>query len=105
MRFVRRNPVHALALWPLALAALMAGCAHAPNEPAQLSCSQLAAEIRGTEQARRYAVEKQQDPFAFVLPFAAGGTNASAKSAVGDADRWLATLHEASRERGCSRLS
>jgi hypothetical protein len=46
-------------------------------------------------------VEKQQDPWKFVIPFAVAGHHVSAKSAVSDADNWLAQLHEQSRRKGC----
>ncbi|HTT13233.1 MAG TPA: hypothetical protein VMG60_20365 [Burkholderiaceae bacterium] len=87
----------------LALAALAAGCATPPKEPAQLSCDQLKAEIRATEQGRQLALEKQEDGFKYVIPFAVAGVHVAAKSAVDDADRWLARLREESRSKRCAR--
>jgi hypothetical protein len=100
---IDRRRACALAVPLLVVAWLAAGCASPPKEPASLSCTQLDAEIGGTEQARRLALEKQQDPWKFVIPFSAGGTNVSAKSAVGNADKWLTELHEVSRTKGCAR--
>ena len=105
MRTIHRSLIYPIAVWPLAMASLTAGCATPPEEPASLSCRQLDAEIGGTEQARLQALEKQQDPWKFVIPFSAGGRNVSAKSAVSDADKWLAELHEVSRTKGCARHS
>jgi hypothetical protein len=48
-----------------------------------------------------FAVEKQQDPWKFVIPFAVAGRHVAAASSVGDADRWLAELEAHAHSKGC----
>ena len=103
MQTLNRRLVRACAVALLTAAALSAGCASAPRQlaPASLGCREIAAEIGGTTQARVQALEKQQDPWKFVIPFAVAGHHVGEKSAVSDADRWLAELHEQARKKGC----
>jgi hypothetical protein len=84
------------------ITSLLAACATPPKEPAQLGCDQLKAEIRATERGRQLALEKQEDEWKFVTPVAVAGVHIASKSAVSDADRWLAALREQSRLKGCA---
>ena len=88
---------------PFVVAAVLGGCASTSNEiaPDSLSCTQLAAEIDGTRIARVQAVEKQQDPWKFVIPFAVAGRHVASEASVADADRWLAELSQAAERKGC----
>ena len=103
MRPIRGNLARACAVLFLAPTFLAAGCATPPREPAQLSCDQLKAEVRATERAKLLALEKQEDPFKFVIPLAVAGVHVASKSAVSEADRWLARLRDESRAKGCAR--
>ena len=103
MRKTRFNRYRVSAMFLLVAAGFAAGCATPLKEPTQLSCAQIDKEIMATEQARREAVEKQEDPFKFVTPLAAGGVHVASKSAVSSADRRLAELREESRTKGCAR--
>jgi len=102
MRTPLVNRYRAGAMLLLAAAGFTVGCATTVSEPAQLSCAQLDKEIRVTKQARSEAVEKQEDPFKFVLPLAVGGVHVASASAVASADRWLAELREESTRKGCA---
>jgi hypothetical protein len=85
--------------------ALAAACATPSPAPEPLSCAQLDKEIRASEDARLLAVEKQEDPWKFVIPFAVAGVHVASKSAVDDADRWLAQLRENAQRKGCAPLA
>jgi len=90
---------------PFVVAGVLAGCATASNDraPAELTCEQLAAEVAGTRVARTQALEKQRDPWKFVIPFAVAGHHVASASSVGEADQWLAELDAAARAKGCVR--
>lgn len=88
---------------PFAAAAFLAGCATASNEvtPSSLSCTQLVSEISGARVARVQALEKQQDPWKFVIPFAVAGRHVASSSSVSEADRWIEELDQESQRKGC----
>ncbi len=88
---------------PFATAAFLAGCATASNEVpvTSMSCAQIEHEIAGTREARLLAVEKQQDPWKFVIPFAVAGRHVAAASSVSEADRWLDELDTQAHNKGC----
>jgi hypothetical protein len=86
----------------LCATALLMACAVEPTTPAALSCTQLEEEIRATDDARRLALEKREDPWKFVTPFAVRGVHVAAQSAVEDADAWLASLQEEARRKHCA---
>lgn len=91
----------------LAVAALLASCASSrtpenPTAQASLECGQLATETARTQAARQEALEKQQDAWKVVIPFAVVARYASGKSAVSDADARLAELQEQSGRKGCA---
>jgi len=102
MRTIRHWLARTCAVSLLALASLLAACATPPKEPAQLSCDQLKSEIQATERGRQLALEKREDEWKFVTPVAVAGVHIASKSAVSDADRWLAQLREQSRLKGCT---
>lgn len=90
----------------LLLAVLLSGCASAPtatNPSSGLDCRQLGAEIERTEQARHAALEKKQDAWKVVVPFAVAGRYAQAASAADQADKRLAELNAEHAQRGCAR--
>ena len=89
-------------LVPILSVVCIAGCATPLPEPAQLSCARLDKELVATEQARRLAVEKREEPFEFVLPFAVGGVHVASDTAVVAADRWLARLRAERQVKGCA---
>ncbi len=86
----------------LCATALLMACAAAPTTPAALSCTQLEQEIRATDDARLLALEKREDPWTFVTPFAVRDVHVAAKSAVEDADAWLASLRDEARRKHCA---
>lgn len=95
-------------LLALVAAASIAGCASAPETapPAThsaLDCSQIEAQIGAAEQARQAALEKEQDAWKVVIPFAVAARYASSKAAVSEADERLAQLRAESTRRGCAR--
>jgi hypothetical protein len=100
-----RAALASFVLLPFAVAAVLAGCATASNEiaPDTLSCEQIATEMAGTRVARTQALEKQEDPWKFVIPFAVAGRHVAAASSVNEADRWLAELGTEAQRRGCLR--
>jgi hypothetical protein len=83
----------------------MAGCATAPKPAPQLpgaECSQLRAEIARTEQEKRAALEKKENAWKVVIPFAVAAQYAAGKSAADSADKRLAELGNQSARQGCS---
>jgi len=88
-------------------AVALAGCASAPQDAAIVAaattCSELGAQIAGTEDTRRSAAEKQQGAWKAVVPFAVAARYASGKSAVDEADEQLAALRAESARQGCVR--
>ena len=86
----------------IAACALATACATPPPVPGLLDCAQLSKEIRVTEDGRRLAIEKREDPWKFVTPFAVSGVHVAAKSAVDDADHWLARLREEAARKRCA---
>jgi hypothetical protein len=88
-------------------AATTLGCATAttatldPGAAAGLSCGELRAQIADTEAARRTALEKEQNAWKVVIPFAVAARYATSKSAVKEADEQLAQLHAESIRQGC----
>ncbi|HTT12211.1 MAG TPA: hypothetical protein VMG60_15095 [Burkholderiaceae bacterium] len=88
----------------VAASALVAACATPPAVPGLLNCAQLGKEIRVTENGRRLALEKREDPWKFVTPFAVGGVHVASESAVEDADEWLAQLRAEVGRKHCSEL-
>lgn len=101
--FGPRTALASFVALPFAVAAFLAGCATASNEvPVNaLSCKEIETEIAGTRDARMLAVEKHQDPWKFVIPFAVAGRHVAASSSVGEADRWLAELNAQAQSKGC----
>lgn len=100
----------------LAIVTLAAGCAGAPPAPptsiaasaaaplpAPRDCTQLHAEIAGAKARQREALDKQQDAWKVVVPFAVAARYASAMSAVDDAGKRLAELNAESARQGCVR--
>ena len=90
----------------LPLAVLLACPVHAqtdsPAEPANsYECSRLRSEMAGLETAKRAAVQKQQDAWKAVVPFAVLAQHSSATSKVADADKRLNELNAELTRRGC----
>lgn len=110
-----------ISLAALAIAASLAGCAAAPPSPAAAGaptvatpaatpatgaaphCDELAAQIVAAEQARRTALEKGQDAWQAVIPFAVAARWASSKSAAADAEQRLAQLRSELDKHACAR--
>jgi hypothetical protein len=90
----------------LALAAL-SGCASLPDAPepraAATSCEAIGAEAVRVAEAKRVAVEKEQDAWKAVVPFAVAARYASGKAAGDEAGRQLAALQVRSGQQGCAR--
>jgi hypothetical protein len=91
----------------LPLAVLLASPAHAQTDsPAETAssyeCSRLRIEIAGAESAKRAAVQKQQNAWKAVVPFAVLAQHSSATSKVADADKRLNELHAELTRRNCS---
>jgi uncharacterized MAPEG superfamily protein len=62
-------------------------------------CEQLQAEIARVEQARRKAADDSDNAWKAVVPFVVLARKASAKGAVGDADKRLAELKAQATQR------
>lgn len=92
-----------LPLLLLALAVLAPGCASPPPSPAAAApgCRQLAAEITRTQETRRAALEKEQNAWKAVIPFAVAARYASGRSAAGKADKRLQELRAEYSRQGC----
>jgi len=85
-----------------ALAAMLSACASTPTPTTiPADCGQLDAQIAGTEDARRSALDKQHDAWKAVVPFAVAARHASGKSAAAAADERLVELRAASARQGC----
>lgn len=89
----------------VAAAALATGCASTrpPSGPhAAEDCNHLRVEIARTADERRAGVEKRDDAWKVVIPFAVVAQYMAGKSAVDAADQRLAELGEQSRRKGCA---
>jgi uncharacterized small protein (DUF1192 family) len=92
----------------LLAAASVVGCASAPAAPqptlapAASTCEALQAEIDRTEAARRAALDRQQNAWKAVVPFAVAGRYASGKSAVAEAEQRLSALNAELRQQSCA---
>ena len=89
---------------PFVAAAVLAGCATTSNEvaPALLTCDELAAEMASTRDARLQAIEKKEDAWKFVIPFAVAGRHVASAQSVSEADRVLGELDEQAHAKGCT---
>jgi hypothetical protein len=91
----------------LLLGAVGTGCATAPSVAALpaasrgLDCSQLEAQIAHAEDARRAALEKEQNAWKVIVPFAVAARYASGKTAVAEAEQRLAQWRAESIRLGC----
>jgi hypothetical protein len=86
------------------LVAALAGCASTPGgvtSAAAQDCRQLGAEIARSEEAKREALDKQQNAWKAVIPFAVVARYASGKSAAAEADGRLADLKAGFARQGC----
>jgi hypothetical protein len=97
---------NALPLLGLATAALMSGCASAPDvagmpSPASGECSELLAHITIMEETKRSALEKQQGAWKAVIPFAVVARYAEGKSSAADAEKRLKELKTELARQGC----
>lgn len=83
------------------------GCANAPTAPVAsgatsgLDCAQLGAQVAQAEAARHAALEREQNAWKVIVPFAVAARYATSKSAVADADERLAQLRAESTRQGC----
>jgi hypothetical protein len=107
---MKPNPMNRFALlcWPLAIGALVAGCANPPAAPrvhaatSAPACEQLAAEIARAEQARSESAQKQQDAWKAVVPFVVAARYASGRSALAEAEQRLGELRAEFGRQGCA---
>jgi hypothetical protein len=70
--------------------------------PAWADCTALDAEIARVEQARRAAIEQNDNAWKAVVPFVVLARKASAKSALEDADKRLAELKAQAQAQRCA---
>ena len=82
----------------LALAAPWASAA--PAAPSD-ACLRIAADLEQVQQARQQAVEKGDNAWKTVLPFAVIARKAKSKAAVDEADQQLAALRRQAETEGC----
>lgn len=84
----------------IALALLAPWASAAPATPGD-ACLRITADIERAEQARKAAVEKGDNAWKTILPFAVIARKASSKAAVDDADKQLAALRRQAEAEGC----
>lgn len=87
-------------LTTLALALIAPWAWAAPAAPSD-ACLRIAADLEQVQQARQQAVQKGDNAWKTVLPFAIIARKASSKAAVDEADRQLAALRRQAEAEGC----
>lgn len=88
----------------LALAGL-AGCASSPKAPSALAmtdCTQLRAEIARAEDDKRAALDKKENAWKAVIPFAIAAQYGVGLRAADAADKRLGELGSQSQRHGCA---
>jgi hypothetical protein len=93
--------IRAAAALTLALLAPLAAWG-APSTQSGDACLRIATDIERAEKARKEAVEKGDNAWKTVLPFAVIARKASSKAAVDEADKQLAALRQQAAAEGCN---